>query len=159
MWRHVNPELLLTLNRIFQDTIISWGIVYRPFCIFKRVLNWALTMNRINSGYIFAFTSVGCSHTGSRIQIWDFEKATDPLIRLPLQPICSHQVNILMFSCLLLLGVTIVNFVKVFYGTSNDSSCRRLWHFGCKPRISSFAWTRHHLDSQFSTNLQFLQAG
>ncbi|XP_046633671.1 F-box and WD repeat domain-containing 11-B-like isoform X1 [Daphnia pulicaria] len=45
---------------------------------------------RIHSGYIFAFSFVGCSH-GSRIQIWDFKKATDPTTELPLLPFCSHK--------------------------------------------------------------------
>ncbi|XP_046633695.1 F-box and WD repeat domain-containing 11-B-like isoform X1 [Daphnia pulicaria] len=46
---------------------------------------------RIHSGYIFAFSLVGCSH-GSRIQIWDFKKATDPTTNLPLPPFCSYTV-------------------------------------------------------------------
>ncbi|XP_046460933.1 F-box and WD repeat domain-containing 11-B-like isoform X2 [Daphnia pulex] len=46
---------------------------------------------RIHSGYIFAFFLVGCPH-GSRIQIWDFKKATDPTTNLPLPPFFSHTV-------------------------------------------------------------------
>lgn len=48
---------------------------------------------------------------------------------------------------------------KGVYGASNDTSRRRIWRYGGEPRNGTCQFARHHLGTQFSTNLQLLQTG
>jgi hypothetical protein len=48
---------------------------------------------------------------------------------------------------------------KVVYGASNGTSRRHIWRYGGEPGNGKCQLSRHHLDTQLSTNLQFLQKG